>query len=893
MKRILSALFCITIFMNILAPVCSLAYSDIKVTINGNSVTFIRDAYEENGICMLPFKELMGKMGFFIGYDEESKSYTGTVNGVEAQVPRNSDKACYDQVWIELETPTVALDDDVLVETEFIEKLYGISCENNGNEVKFTVKKFSEDKKDEERVSIDEYLSDKKPKNINIPSDDLFKAQLSNPALVAMKEVEVDDAPGFTRAIEVENLTEPALSYSAQITFDSEESISAGDVLVATIYAKKIKCVDESGYATMNATYEAIDIDWTKFSAQTESVPETWERYQYAFVVTKDLKAGGAHFCIRVGFRYQTIQFGGLEVVNYGKNADISVLAPEKAVKTTYYGSEDGALWREEAFKRIEKYRKNDMKIRVRDEEGNPVPDAKVSANMTRSEFLWGTAIVESRAFNARRTSMVYKNILGKKFNSLVLESRMKPGGFDVRDCVYSVNFAREHNMYFRAHTILWDALKHFPEEITENTTEQEIYDFCVRHASRLIYNFGDSLNEMDVVNEPLNNSFFRDKYGMDFIVELYKTIHDMAPDMKLFVNETGLTGTDTNWASATRLKGIIDDLLEKGAPLDGLGIQDHTAGFIYPQTFYNQLDYVAENLKYIAITEYDYISNLPNNRDALQLEADYLRDTIIMAYSQPKMTGFTMWGFGDFGHWRLNAPLYFEPYTAKPALKYWDQYVWGEWFTQAEESTDENGETVIRGHRGEYDVTVSAGGKTAKTTLVLSKDGENTVEAVVGSDGIELKSSEEVEDPLPQISMLKAVYNAKDSEYEYKKLYENRAVGAVRDSGENVDFLLREGNKSICAVDKNSSITVKLREPQESGYITIKTANDKESLLKVEAREDNGEWKQIYAGESYNGITGFSFDKKQISEIRITGLVDATASVNYISIALKENRGV
>lgn len=890
MKRILSIIFCAVVVMQIIVPVYSMADTPVSVMINGREVSFIRTVYEKDGVCMLPFKELMAKMGFFAAYDKERAAYAGTVNGAEAVVEPGQLRAQYDRVWIELSTATVGLDDDVLVEADFIGRMYGIDFTRSGGSISFRVT-VSEEEEETDKFDADEYLAGIEPKNINIANSDLFNGKISNPALVAMRETQVDDAPGFTRALEIENLTEPELFYRAQVTVPIPEAVSSGDVLVATFYARKIMCVDESGFAKMNTTYEALDTMWTKFHNVTEDIPETWTKYRYVFTASKDLKAGGAQFGFRIGFRYQTIQVGGLEIANYGKKVDIALIAPEKVVKTTYYGREDGALWREEAFRRIEKYRKNDIKIHVADENGNPVPNAKVSANMTRSEFLWGTAVTEKRAFNSRRTSVVYDDILKNKFNSMTLESNMKPAGYRVRNCVYAINYAREHDMHFRAHAVLWDSLGHFPSEINENSTYDEVYDFCLRHASRLIYNFGDSFDELDVLNEPLNNSYFRTKYGTKLVADLFKAVHDMAPEVKLFVNETGIVGNESNWTSARRLREIIDGLIADGAPVQGLGIQDHSSGFIYPQELYNQMDYVAENLDYITITEYDYLSNLPDNTEALQAEADYLRDSIIMAYSHPKMTGFTMWGFGDFGHWRLNAPLYFESYTGKPALKYWDQYVWGEWFTQEETVTDENGDAVIRGHRGDYSIGVEVDGKSARTTLVLTKDGGNTVNAVVKPDAIELQSSKEKAPALPQVSMMKAVYEEKDSENAYLMLYDNMAESASANDGSNISFLLDEDNESVFALGRGGNVIVKLDDVMTHGCIALDIADGRDNVFRIEGRLDNGVWTEIYVGESSGGKLRAEFDDAQIREIRITPITDITSALSSIKVSLREDK--
>ena len=56
-------------------------------------------------------------------------------------------------------------------------------------------------------------------------------------------------------------------------------------------------------------------------------------------------------------------------------------------------GTEDDALWREEALRNIEKYRKAPVTVKVVDESGNAVNDAEVALDMTENEFMFGWEI--------------------------------------------------------------------------------------------------------------------------------------------------------------------------------------------------------------------------------------------------------------------------------------------------------------------------------------------------------------------------------------------------------------------------------------------------------------------------------------------------------------------
>ena len=504
----------------------------------------------------------------------------------------------------------------------------------------------------------------------------------------------------------------------------------------------------------------------------------------------------------------------------------MSLIAPEKVVPTTYHGREEGALWREEAFKRIEKYRKNDMCIEVTDEKGNSISGAKVDANMTKSEFLWGNATNETLAFNWLGISGIYQKILKSEFNSTTMENSMKPANMGNKmDRINTVNFARKNNMYFRAHAILWDA------------------------------------------------------------TDLFKTVKDINPNVRCFINEIGAGGTSTE-----RLCNLIDELQAKGAPVEGIGLQNHTYSMVYPQNLYNQLDDLTENLKYAAITEYDYISGLSDSAEALKCESDYLRDSIILAYSHPKVTSFTMWGFGDFCHWRGNAPLYFSSYAAKPALNEWNKYVWGEWFTQEKAETGADGKATIRGHRGDYDITVTVNGRSAKTQLKLTKDGENKVKAIVSGDKIELTSSLQPNQPLPEIKFLDGLYNEEEADNEYKKLYENRAVSAVRDDGADVSFLFDNENDSICGLDKKTSVILKTDGSDKNGYVTLRTSDGTEGLFCITGRAGNGEWRPVYSGETSKGMVSVPIEN-DMTEVKISGLTEARSMLRYACISQKEVR--
>ena len=102
-----------------------------------------------------------------------------------------------------------------------------------------------------------------------------------------------------------------------------------------------------------------------------------------------------------LGLREQTVEIGGIELVNYGTSKKVADLP---FTRLGYAGSEPGAAWRKAAEARIEKIRKGDLTVVVKDKAGKPVRGAEVAVRMRKHAFLFGTA-VNATAFSSQRLS--------------------------------------------------------------------------------------------------------------------------------------------------------------------------------------------------------------------------------------------------------------------------------------------------------------------------------------------------------------------------------------------------------------------------------------------------------------------------------------------------------
>ena len=77
-----------------------------------------------------------------------------------------------------------------------------------------------------------------------------------------------------------------------------------------------------------------------------------------------------------------------------------------------------------------------------------------------------------------------------------------------------------------------------------------------------------------------------------------------------------------------------------------------------------------------IAITEFD-VESL-----SAQLQADYLRDYMTMAFSQGKVDQFVHWGFWSPAHWKPSSAMYNADFSIRPNGQAYEDLVFGNWWT-------------------------------------------------------------------------------------------------------------------------------------------------------------------------------------------------------------------
>ena len=247
------------------------------------------------------------------------------------------------------------------------------------------------------------------------------------------------------------------------------------------------------------------------------------------------------------------------------------------------------------------------------------------------------------------------------------------------------VDFAMKHNMHIKGHVLVWHVTS---PPFLEDMTGDEVRECVRRHIFTTIGYFKGRIQMWDVVNESLasdgslvENVFYR-KMGPNYIEECFRMAHEADPEAFLIYNDNKIEGCGTscrpgpNQSKADGFYHLLKDLVGKGVPIHGAGMQAHfNAGGVKhqrpptPVMVKRQIRRIGDLGLKVNISEMDVrVSKLPKEacdvKDKAQTQI--YRDILSAALSEPAFDGAWLWGFTDRHTWVSNfyyddAPLIFD----------------------------------------------------------------------------------------------------------------------------------------------------------------------------------------------------------------------------------------
>lgn len=250
----------------------------------------------------------------------------------------------------------------------------------------------------------------------------------------------------------------------------------------------------------------------------------------------------------------------------------------------------------------------------------------------------------------------------------------------DIRIRGHALVFGKLSDLYKKPDLDLW--LTQFPEK----QRREKLTELLDNHFLKVLNHYRGIILEWDVVNEPLamfgngrleENVFYR-YLGKEYIEQAFVKARAIDPTIGLYLNEQFYNYTDQR---AEAFYQLVVSLLNKGVPIDGIGLQGHMLFNL--ASVKETADYVkrftAIGLK-VQITEFEARLRLFSDaEDPYLAQGEYYRDVMKACYAIEGFDGLTFWGVDDSRSWLNEMSWLFalpnEPYLldaqkqAKPGL--------------------------------------------------------------------------------------------------------------------------------------------------------------------------------------------------------------------------------
>lgn len=537
--------------------------------------------------------------------------------------------------------------------------------------------------------------------------------------------------PGFAQALHVETLRDVSPPWAIEVRASLEKKVRKGDVALVRFHARALSSSDETGAGQVRVAVQRAGGDYHRSLDSTVQMRGDWQEFLLPFRFEDDYAALETELTFGFGFKRQVVEIGGIEVLDFGDKVGLAALPK---TKFTYAGREPDAPWRQEALARIEQVRKSNFVIEVRDAAGQPVGGYAVRVEQVRSAFHFGTALELARIAGDRPEDRKYREVAKELFNAASPEDDLKwsawigegKGTATREQSLAALRWLRANGFHVRGHVLVWPGWKNLPESIRQlkGTKQQaQIPERVRQHIADITAATRDTVQEWDVLNEPYDNHDLMALFGTDIMVDWFKAAAaGAAPGAPLYLNDYANHDLVADKPHCLDFFKVAQFLLSKQAPLGGLGLQGHISAQPNPPAHVlATLDVYAELKLPIRITEFDV------DTEDEQLQADYTRDFLILAYSHPSVVGVQHWGFWAPTHWRPKAAMFRADWSEKPSAKVYRDLVLRQWRTRLQGQAGAKGKVAGRGFHGDYVVTVEKGGQRAEQTFTLRPEEAKT----------------------------------------------------------------------------------------------------------------------------------------------------------------------
>ncbi len=395
------------------------------------------------------------------------------------------------------------------------------------------------------------------------------------------------------------------------------------------------------------------------------------------------------------------------------------------------------------AEQRIEKHRKADVTIQVRNSAGQPLPGVVVRLEQRNHAFLFGCNIFLWGRIEDQQLEEAYRRRFADLLNYATLPfywaSYERRRGKPMHEYMERVaRWCREHGIATKGHPLAWNSSDPpwLPDDVDQiHRLQMERIDDCVSRFRGLI-------DRWDVVNEvthfdreefvrrraPKHSAMWIRVGRIEFARECFEHARRANPRAVLLIND---------YRTDPAYERVIEQLVDaQGKRLyDVIGIQSHMHGGAWPV---EKVWQVCERFSRFGVplhfTETTIVSGdrtwekprgapWPSTAEGEAYQAEQVERFYTVLFSHPAVEAITWWDFSDFRSWKgAPAGLVRRDMSPKPAYDVLMKLIKSKWWTRAKLTTDEAGTCRLRAFLGQYDVTITdADGRLLKSGIALN----------------------------------------------------------------------------------------------------------------------------------------------------------------------------
>jgi endo-1,4-beta-xylanase len=236
------------------------------------------------------------------------------------------------------------------------------------------------------------------------------------------------------------------------------------------------------------------------------------------------------------------------------------------------------------------------------------------------------------------------------------------PGAYDFSGCDGVVNFAQAHGLQIRGHPLVWHYAN--PPWLEDAVRARRDARLLTNYVSALARRYRGRMHSHDVINEALvppdegatgwRPCFWLDVFGPAYLDLAFHAAREADPSALLIYNDAGCE-QDTPGHDLFRkhVLELLDGLLKRNVPVQGMGLQAHLAAFgpkVNQRKLRAFLDEIASRKLAILVTELD-VDDEGGPRDLAvrdQAVADEARRFLDVALDNLVTRTVLTWGLTD-----------------------------------------------------------------------------------------------------------------------------------------------------------------------------------------------------------------------------------------------------